>query len=256
MRAVESTLADMAQHVFPALCMELDASSLSVMSCDPHCDEKQRAQNKALMRALLAQLKTQYPEAGRGYWHTRLWSLIFWQPVYFAVIAVETIKQKPRLSALRLHVKPTSIWGYHLESHDKQMSFDSDAVTHINEGKRQLTEQMALQLKEVLAALFEQFLEVSSFSKKKSKALVSMNIVLVLRALAEKALITQRYDALQSRAEQWQFALGLSEFSGFVPSSHGLPVIKTRACCMHYRIDPNDRCSYCPKSRRNNLPLN
>ncbi len=190
------------------------------------------------IRALYENLKTEHPEAGSAYWLTRTWTLLCWQPIYVAFVAIYACRGLPLLSQMAQNVQPTFVSGY---------QFNSDR--YIEGSEQQLIEQAGNQL----ATLFEYFRsEMSLWTRIRPGFTAHLFADGVLACLVKLHKQQPRLSGnyLLEQARLWLSACGLpaklSNTLTYDPTSHQLSLVRT-SCCLVYKCQGRKLCNNCPR---------
>lgn len=194
--------------------------------------------NAEAIRALYENLKLAHPEAGSAYWLTRTWTLLCWQPIYVAFIAIYACRGLPNLSTMAQQVHPQFISGY---------QFESDEYSQGNE--QQLIELAGKDLNH----LFDHFRqEINQWTRIRpgfTKHLFADGVLGCLVKLNRYAPdLTESY--LLNQAKTWLSACHLPEklvqTLSYDAPSHRLTLVRT-SCCLVYKCQGRKLCDDCPR---------
>lgn len=204
---------------------------------DPAGDDlRPGGDNRPAVRRLVAAIAAATPEAGRGYWAVRAWSMLTWQPAVLAVLGVHRFALVPPVDALGQTVKGGAVYGYTLPP-DRVMrsGVETDLIACAGRRVRRIADGLLDDLNHE----------------------VRMKPVVARRLLADRVLGTlarpglPQPPGLAQTAEQWLAALDLAGESGLtdLPLADGGSrlVLDRKACCLAYRVDGGILCSSCPK---------
>ncbi|MEQ6289216.1 siderophore ferric iron reductase [Vogesella sp. GCM10023246] len=197
------------------------------------------AANPAPVRQLVAHWQQAHPEAGPHYWGSRSWTLLVWQPVYLAVLAVQLAGCLPRLSGMAQRQHGGFVAGFALP--DAGLQRGSEAALIASAGAQLQA------LSQPLLALVNQ--QVKLHPKMAGRLLADCLLAALLHA--------QRCDArldnarLLALAPQWLAALAQPDASALMTVAlddgrHKL-ALERKVCCQHFRRCDGELCSSCPK---------
>ncbi len=190
------------------------------------------------IRELYESLKCSHPEAGAPYWLTRTWTLLCWQPVYVAFIAIYACRGLPPLSTMSQQVHPNFVAGY---------QFDSD---HYTQGSEQ---ELILQAGRELGILFEYYQqEMSKWVRIRpgfTRHLIADGILGCLVKLSQfSSNLPKEY--LFDQGRQWLSACSLPEkliaSLTYNEESKQLSLVRT-SCCLVIKCDGRKLCLDCPR---------
>ncbi|MDO2949778.1 siderophore ferric iron reductase [Aeromonas simiae] len=189
--------------------------------------------NTAPVAALMAQLQQASPEAGRAYWLTRGWSLLTWQPLYLAILAVHGLGRVPALANLLQYQQEGMVAGYWLNG---EMEAEPDLVRRI--------ERTAAGLRPLLATLAALMAEAPR--PRLRAELLADDLLVALERLAPH-LPELAAHPLPFVARRWLAALEL-------PTPPRLPGDDPRylrqRCCLHYKRSDGVLCDNCPRRQQ------
>lgn len=197
------------------------------------------ADNRDILQTIYSRLEANYPHAGQPFYATRLWTNLFWQPAYVAVLSVHVHGAVPVFSTMAQAVKNIDISGFRMLPGPQQ---EGDIETLIGVAARQLREMTDLSLAEL-----SQFTRIKRLP---ARRLVADRIIDLMRRLGEYVPGTtpeqqQRYSAL------WLAALGLSGEGELevvdVPGQDPVVILARKGCCFDYLAFPQTYCRSCPK---------
>lgn len=196
--------------------------------------------NATIILELLKEIKNANFEAGKSYWHTRCWTLLYWQPVYLSLISVYSFNRYLDIATLVLHKKEQSVWGFHFTKPHDLLEQNTALIKH-----------SALQLKRYLNCLFNSLQGYSPLSRKKAFRLTAATLLDALQRILQKQREGNKplgLIALQNHADLWLKPLGLENEANYYLDDNNTVQLNQRACCMHYKIDSKNLCLTCPKT--------
>lgn len=197
------------------------------------------ADNGPLLNGLYDHLRLTYPKAGPAFWTVRLWTNLFWQPAYLAVISVHAHGAVPALSGLSQSARGLYVNGYRLPN-GPQWSGPVDAMI----------ERAGRELAEITASML---VEVNGFAKLKPlparRLLADRMLSLMVRLGQWQPQLSPA--TLRAYSDQWLAVLGLTGQgdleSVFLPDGREILIVARKGCCLDYRIEPGALCATCPK---------
>lgn len=197
------------------------------------------AANPLPVAALLASLQVAHPEAGAHYWGSRSWTLLLWQPVYLAVLAVQLAGCLPALGGISQRRQPCMVLGYRLP--DAGLQRGSEAALIASAGA-----QLQV-LSQPLLAMLNQ--HVKLHPKMAGRLLADCTLAALL--LAQRCDARLDNPRLQTLASQWLAALAQPDASALmtVVLDDGCQrlALERKVCCQHFRRCDGELCSTCPK---------
>ncbi|MFC3625712.1 siderophore ferric iron reductase [Vogesella amnigena] len=217
----------------------LDGVSLSTPAAAATGELTADAANPDPVAALLQHWRQAHPEAGPHYWGSRVWTLLLWQPVYLAVLAVHLAGCLPRLAGMAQRQQGGFVAGFRLAQHTLQ--HDSEAALIASAGQ-------ALQAAcQPYLALINQQLTLHP------KMAGRLQADCLLAALLHVQRCDARFDnaRLQALAPQWLAALAQPGASGLLAvtldDGRQRLALERKVCCQHFRRCDGELCSTCPK---------
>lgn len=190
------------------------------------------------IRELYESLKLAHPEAGSAYWLTRTWTLLCWQPIYVAFVAIYSCQGLPKLSLIGQHVQPNFISGYQFDSEDYFQGTEQELVTLA--GKE-------------LNVLFDYFRqEMSLWTRIRPGFTNYLFADGVLGCLVKLSHFAPDLSAeyLMTQAQQWLVACNLPEklvgSLRYDETSQQLILVRT-SCCLVYKCHGRELCTDCPR---------
>ena len=197
------------------------------------------AANPQPVRQLVAHWQQAHPEAGPHYWGSRVWTLLLWQPVYLAVLAVHLAGCLPRLTVMAQRQQGGFVAGFSLP--DDGLQRGSEAALIASAGAR-------------LQALSQPLLElVNQQVKLHPKMAGRLQADCLLAALLHVQRCDARFDnaRLQALASQWLAALAQPDASALMTvvldDGRQRLALERKVCCQHFRRCDGALCSTCPK---------
>ncbi|MDC7689848.1 siderophore ferric iron reductase [Vogesella indigofera] len=225
-----AVLAQLAR-ILPGLDGQVGAPASSDITVD--------AANPAPVAALLQHWQQAHPEAGPHYWGSRSWTLLLWQPVYLAVLAVHLAGCLPRLTGMAQRQHGGFVAGFSLP--DAGLQHGSEAVLIASAGAQ-------------LQALSQPLLELVNQHVKLHPKMAGR---LLADCLLAALLHAQRCDAqlgnprLLALAPQWLAALAQPDASALMTvaldDGRQRLALERKVCCQHFRRCDGELCSTCPK---------
>ncbi|WP_174874168.1 siderophore ferric iron reductase [Vogesella oryzae] len=215
----------------PGLDGTLDAATPDALTAD--------AANPDPVAALLQHWQQAHPEAGPHYWGSRVWTLLVWQPVYLAVLAVQLAGCLPPLGGMAQRQRGGFVAGFSLAQGDLQHGDEATLIAAAGQ---------------VLQAACQPYLAmINQQLKLHPKMAGRLQADCLLAALLFVQRCDARYDnaRLQALAPQWLAALAQPEASGLMTVTlddgrHKL-ALERKVCCQHFRRCDGELCSSCPK---------
>lgn len=195
-------------------------------------------QSSSLLIARLHQYwQQQYPAAGRSYWAIKSWGMLYWQPVYLALISVHELNMSFSLQNFKQHYQQGVIAG--LQLHTIKLHHHSNHQHAIN--------NMAAQLKLYLAKLHTDLNQVTRLNERMAMSLMADTLLAILVIHGKRR---SNFD-IQAIAAYWLNALEITEAGKFTVftccSKAPLIGLERKTCCLHYKIGDVAKCVNCPK---------
>lgn len=197
------------------------------------------------IQKLYEELKRAHPEAGAAYWLTRTWTLLCWQPIYVAFVAIYACRGLPELRSIGQTVQTNFISGFQF------------ADTGYREGKR---EQLINAAGEQLKQLFDFYRdEMNQWVRVRPGFTNHLFADGVLACLVKLSQLTPELtrDEIRAHAKLWLNACGLPEkLAASLKSGHddnSLKLIRT-SCCLVYKCQGRKLCADCPRHPDNKQP--
>ncbi|MEX0332989.1 siderophore ferric iron reductase [Vibrio tubiashii] len=190
------------------------------------------------IRQLYERLQLEHPEAGAPYWLTRTWTLLCWQPIYVAFIAIYSCQGLPKLSTIGQQVQPNFISGYQFDNEDYFQGTEQELIEHA--GKE-------------LNALFDYFRqEMSIWTRIRPGFTNHLFADGVLGCLVKLSQFAPDLpgEYLIGQARQWLAACNLPEklmaSLNYDEASKQLVFVRT-SCCLVYKCQGRELCTDCPR---------
>lgn len=194
------------------------------------------------IRQLYDNLKQSHPEAGSAYWLTRTWTLLCWQPIYVAFVAIYSCRGIPQLSSIAQHVQPNFISGYQFPSESYYEGTEQELIDRA--GKE-------------LNLLFNYFRqEMNQWTRIRpgfTNHLFADGVLGCLVKLNQHAPdLSGEY--LLNQAQQWLKSCALPEklirSISYCESTKTLTLVRT-SCCLVYKCQGRQLCRDCPRHPEN-----
>ncbi|WP_413282697.1 siderophore ferric iron reductase [Vibrio sp. MA40-2] len=201
--------------------------------------------------ALYCDISRSNEEAGKGYWMTRCWECVIWQPVYLAFISIYALKGLPQLTTLSQKVQSSSVYGFHFPSHQ-----------HIHGEHEQLIKIAGKQLDQLFSVYLQQMNNHVRIRPGYANHLLADLILSCLVKLQQGLALQQNHtvvqdqhsssqnDYFQQQAQLWFEALQLPTtlLRGLKSNNPDrLELIRT-SCCLVYRCEQGTLCDNCPRN--------
>ncbi|MFU2510631.1 siderophore ferric iron reductase [Pseudoalteromonas sp. ASV78] len=191
----------------------------------------------ALIKQLHQHWQQQYPEAGRSYWAIKSWGMLYWQPLYLAVISVHELTMSFSLQPMQQHYQQGVIAGLQLPTIKAQH----------HHSQQQAITNMAAHLKRYVVKLLTDLNLVARLNERLAMSLLADTLLAILLLHAKRR---SNFD-IQAMAAYWLNALEITEageFTVFACCSKAPCLALTRkTCCLHYQIGDVAKCANCPK---------
>jgi len=191
---------------------------------------------------LYEQLKSLNPEAGAPYWLTRTWTLLCWQPIYVAFIAIYSCRGLPNISTMAQSIQPGFVSGYQFKSATYQQGSEQELITKAGHD---------------LNLLFDYFRsEMNQWTRIRpgfTRHLFADGVLGCLVKLSQYAPDLPKSYLLE-QARLWLQACGLSEkFMDrltYDEQTKQLTLVRT-SCCLVYKCQGRKLCGDCPRHPNN-----
>ncbi|PAR46121.1 siderophore ferric iron reductase [Vibrio metoecus] len=201
-----------------------------VIQWDHACSER--------IQTLYRNLQEAHPEAGAAYWLTRTWTLLCWQPIYVAFVAIYACRGLPQLSSIAQNVQTTFVSGFHFNSLKYHEGSERDLI--IQAGKE-------------LVELFEYFrLEMEDWTRIRPGFTHHLFADSVLGCLTRFQAFYPHLSEqeLLAQAHLWLEACGLptklAQSLSYSPETQTLSHVRT-SCCLVYKCQGRKLCRDCPR---------
>lgn len=197
------------------------------------------ADNSAVFETLYSRLAANYPDAGQPFYATRIWTNLFWQPAYVAVLAVHIHGALPQLSTMAQSVKNIDISGFRLAP-GPQMPGDTET----------LIREAGAQLRVMADVAFAELSQFTRIKRVPALRLLADRVIDLIRRLGHFAPETtvaeqKRYSAL------WLAAMGLEGQGSLeeveLEDGTATVILARKGCCLDYLAFPGAYCRSCPK---------
>lgn len=193
-------------------------------------------QSSSLLVARLHQYwQQQYPAAGRSYWAIKSWGMLYWQPLYLAVISVHELTMSFSLQPMQQHYQQGVIAGLQLPTIKAQH----------HHSQQQAITNMAAHLKCYVVKLLTDLNLVARLNERLAMFLLADTLLAILLIHAQR----KPQFNIQEMAAHWLQALEISEAGEFIrlsTCSDSLALAR-KTCCLHYQIGNVAKCANCPK---------
>lgn len=201
-----------------------------VIQWDHSCSER--------IQTLYRNLQETHPEAGAAYWLTRTWTLLCWQPIYVAFVAIYACRGLPQLSSIAQYTQPQFVTGFYFNSLKYRQGAPQELIAQA--GKE-------------LVELFEYFRhEMAKWTRIRpgfTQHLFADSVLGCLTRfqafyphLSEQALLEQAHLWLEACGLPTKLAQSLS----YNPEAQTLSHIRT-SCCLVYKCQGRQLCQNCPR---------
>ena len=177
----------------------------------------------------------QYPNAGRSYWAIKSWGMLYWQPLYLAVISVHELAMSFSLQPMQQHYQQGIIAGLKLPAIKAQH----------HQNQQQAITIMAAHLKRYVVKLLAELNCVTRLNERLAMSLLADTLLAILLIHAKRKPLFN----IQEMAAHWLQALEISEAGEFIRLSACADslVLTRKTCCLHYQIGNVAKCANCPK---------
>lgn len=194
------------------------------------------------IQRLFDNLKQSHPEAGSAYWLTRTWTLLCWQPIYVAFIAIYSCRGLPPLSSIAQHVQPNFISGYQFPSESYYEGTEQELIDRAGKD---------------LNLLFDYFRqEMNQWTRIRpgfTRHLFADGVLGCLVKLNQN-IPDLSGEYLLNQAQQWLKACELPEklirSLSYCESTKALTLVRT-SCCLVYKCQGRQLCRDCPRHPEN-----
>ncbi|MEI8605079.1 siderophore ferric iron reductase [Pseudoalteromonas sp. B160] len=193
-------------------------------------------QSSSLLVARLHQYwQQQYPAARRSYWAIKSWGMLYWQPVYLALISVHELNMSFSLQNFKQHYQQGVIAGLQL----------STIKAQYHQNQQQAVTDMAAHLKRYVVKLLTDLNLVARLNERLAMSLLADTLLAILLLHAKR----KPQFNIHVMAAHWLHALDISEAGEFImltACSDSLALTR-KTCCLHYQIGNVAKCANCPK---------
>lgn len=189
----------------------------------------------ALIKQLHQYWQQQYPAAGRSYWAIKSWGMLYWQPLYLAVISVHELTMSFSLQPMQQHYQQGVIAGLQLPTIKAQH----------HHSQQQAITNMAAHLKCYVVKLLTDLNLVARLNERLAMSLLADTLLAILLIHAQRKPPFN----IQVMAAHWLRALDIPEAGEFImltACSDSLALMR-KTCCLHYQIGDAAKCANCPK---------
>lgn len=197
---------------------------------------------------LHGQVKEHYEASSALYGQYRLWTLLYWQPVYLAVSAVHLNHGLIDLANLKQVRHGHRIYGYITNSLRLKQEY-----AHTSQLIAKQSENLKLYLNNVLSLLNAH----CAYKKKLCWNLVADSMAMGLLALFKREGHCPAQ--IQAYLHLWLIHLGLKQQANrakqvLVSNPITGLQLKRNACCFYYLVDSQDMCASCPRTKNKTQP--
>lgn len=204
----------------------------------------------SVINILLSQLKFDHPKVGPVYWSCRCWALIYWQPVYLAVLAVHQHHSWISFKDFQLGFDGVNLSGFYFSSPSWLVEENCTKKISI------VIKQQVLELKPLLERFFLQLTSVIKINTTNAWRLIADCILIIILEIQDINISKKIYFS-----DQWLKAFGLHDkkdrpYSQLKPVYNQITkdnqevkqlVLDRKSCCMYFLIDPSNPCDTCKK---------
>jgi len=222
---------DCLQGTLPGIRVQVgSASPRQIMTCEAQ---------QPPVRELVAYLRHAHPEAGPHYWSARAYTLLVWQPAYFAVLSVHLAGVMPHLQGMGQECHNGFVWGATLPP-APPYSASPEAMIRKAGG-------MIMQTSQALSCSLAH--DISIHPKLAGRLLADHMMAALLVVQQQRPGL--RNAVIRTLSQEWLQAANLQGCSGLIPvgldDGREQLVLERRACCQHFRRHDGGLCSTCPK---------
>jgi siderophore ferric iron reductase len=201
-----------------------------------------RTGNQAVVAELYRELQQHYPEGGSGYWLSRCWTLLSWQPIYIAVTAIYQTQTIPDISAIVQRKQPALVAGFSLSEVD---IFSGE--------ERQLIDLAGELLSTLLDGYFVDFAALFPRRKNWQQRFIADALLQCLLELLQP----ERSNASVVEHARW-WLQGLKLPANFINSlaiagEDNRLIVQRQSCCLVFKLDGRELCQGCPCVHRSKI---
>ncbi|EGQ7755852.1 siderophore ferric iron reductase [Vibrio vulnificus] len=196
----------------------------------------------AIIQSIYHQLAQANPEAGSGYWLTRTWDLLCWQPIYLSFLSIYGLKSLPDFANFAQFQHRGFIAGYRFAS---EMHWHGEP------------EVLVPRAGEQLLRLFEQYRQqINHWTRIRPGFTNHLLADLILSCLIKLQSMRPELDNsyIEQQAKLWLDAFHLSDkhLASLIKedTESGLKHIRM-SCCLAYKCRNGTLCLDCPRLSTN-----
>jgi siderophore ferric iron reductase len=198
--------------------------------------------NSSTFKALFDEIAISTPEAGQGYWMTRCWDAVIWQPVYLAFISIYGLNGLPELRSISQIRRGALVYGFQFPNHN-----------HLH-GE---TDDLIVKAGQQLNRLFTTYLEQMNPSVRIRPGYASHLLAdLILDCLIKLQRFVPECNSsyLLAQAQRWfeVLALPTKPLLGLSNTDSDQLIHIRTSCCLVYRCKEGKLCSNCPRATASN----
>ena len=179
------------------------------------------------------------PEAGNGYYLSRTWELLSWQPLYLSFVAIYQMQAVPDMRSIVQKFQPSSVYGFHFTN---ELMF-SDQV-------QSLIEQVSNDLMSLFEGYRRQIGELVRIRPGFTNYLLADSI-LKLVTIFQPIRTDISIDEWQQQAQSWLkhtcLPITLLDNLQITDETNQLNYVRT-SCCQVYRCKGGALCADCPRA--------
>lgn len=199
--------------------------------------------NQRQIEKLYSELQQCSPEAGSGYWLSRSWTLLCWQPIYIAMISIYQTKALAPLNRIEQHRESAMVAGFKLSDNRVLAGEEEWLIAYAGEQ---------------LAMLFDHyFADFSALYQRKERWKQRFISDAVLSSLLHiKQNNNESNGELLQHAQWWLRAVQLPAqgVQSLQPSDDGKQLKLTRqSCCLVFKVAGAQLCQACPCRHRGKI---
>jgi siderophore ferric iron reductase len=225
----------MCQQITPYLAGTIDEADITMLAG--------KETDLQVIQSLFNDIKSEHPEADKGYWLTRTCELLFWQPVYISMVSIYELHKSIHFSTFAQRHTGPYVMGYRFQSID----FMEGEVMH-------LIDHAGNQIKVLLdhyQILFD------SWSRCRTGFIDQLLADFILASLKRLGELKPEINKamIMHHAELWLSAchLPLKNLKSYSSQDDGSLHFIRRSCCQVYKTTSGELCSDCPRAKQRQL---
>lgn len=200
--------------------------------------------SSACIQTLYNNLKLAHPEAGSAYWLTRTWTLLCWQPIHVAFVAIYTCRGLPSLSSMTQNVSDDFVSGFHFSS-----------LEHFQGSEQTLITQAGNQLTELFSYFRDEMSQWTRIRPGFTNHLFADGILgCIVKLNHHYPHLSEQY--LIEQGQLWLSACGLPakliSSLDYNTDNQNLTLVRT-SCCLVYKCQGRALCRNCPRHPENKV---